>query len=270
MCRLCYWKFQPDSDSGRIGIFSSEIHPCITRCIIGHLRIILVGIVVIWTLLCLYYSSVYKCSTFAHNVVVQIVDLDGGPVGANITQMVLDTPTKDSLPIWSRVDGLGSSESVETWIRDSAWSALVINPALSDSLSNTLHNGSSYNSSQALTVIESSDRHPTGEMMFIKTAMRNAISTVLYQYSFKIVQAFQLHRMDASRSDGAQTTPVALLQPIGYTTVDESLDTSSNARLVFLSGCLCMMVCSLSKMLIWRTASYPLFTKVRFRDLAIM
>ncbi|ORX74760.1 hypothetical protein DL89DRAFT_264559, partial [Linderina pennispora] len=207
----------------------------------------------IWVPLCLFYGCVYKRSTLAHNVSVQIVDLDGGPVGANITQMVMDIPETDSLPTWVRMGGFDSPESVETWVRK-----------------NALYNGSSYDPSQALTVIESSGRHPIGEMLFIKAGLTEAASVVSSQYSLQLVKAFQSQQMGLGGSDAAQTNAAALLQPIGYTTVEASPDNYNNAPFAFMFGCFCMLLCSLAVMIMWKLTTFPFFTKVRFRDLAIM
>ncbi|ORX72736.1 hypothetical protein DL89DRAFT_264943 [Linderina pennispora] len=179
----------------------------------------------IWVPLCLFYGCIYKRSTLAHNVSVQIVDLDGSPVGANIAQMVMDIPETDSLSTWVRMGGFDSPESVETW---------------------------------ALTVIESSGRHPISEMLFIKAGLTEAVSVVSSQYSLQLVKGFQSQQMGLGGSDTAQTNAAALLQPIGYTTVEVSPDNYSNAPFAFMFGCFLHLT------------TFPFFTNVRFRDLAIM
>ncbi|KAJ1950413.1 hypothetical protein EC988_004397, partial [Linderina pennispora] len=212
----------------------------------------------------------FKRSVHANNVSLQLIDLDGGPVGANITQMILDMPKADTLPTWTRMDTFDSLDSVKDWVRRNAWGALVINPGLSGRLDSALYNGTAYNPNEALTMVLSSGRHVISSIMFIQPAISETIARVANQYSLKVVDAFQSQQMGFGGAGASKTNVEALLRPIGYKSVDVAPDGFGLAPFVTLFGFLCMALCTLSFLITWKFSTFTFFLKVKFRDLAAM
>ncbi|KAJ1939359.1 hypothetical protein FBU59_004150, partial [Linderina macrospora] len=181
--------------------------------------------------------------------------------------MVMGIPESNTLPTWTRTDEFDSLESIETWVRENAWGALVINPGSSDRLNSALYNHSDYNPQMALTVVLSSGRHAINSLMFVQPSLASTIAYVSHQYSLKLVDAFQSQQMGLGGSNAVNTNADALLHPIGYTSVEVAADGFGLAPFATLFGFLCMALCTLAFLITWKFSAFAFFLKVKFRDL---
>ncbi|CEH16028.1 Domain of unknown function DUF3533 [Ceraceosorus bombacis] len=76
------------SDDG-VGFWHPSIRPLVKAYLIGLMRVTIMISVVIWTLVALYWASLYREVESTPNIDAAIIDRDGGLIGSTITQQLL-------------------------------------------------------------------------------------------------------------------------------------------------------------------------------------
>ncbi|KAI8318659.1 hypothetical protein GQ54DRAFT_69794 [Martensiomyces pterosporus] len=268
MVRLGYWRYNPEEDSGRVSMTEGEFRKTLKSHAMSYLHLIIISSLMIWSSLPLFFGAVYKRSNLVNSITLYVIDLDGGEVGSNVTQMVLGTPSAPTMPVWSsnyKDKGIESAEDAEAWIRENGWGALIINQGASERLHDALSSGAAYNASEAMTILESTGRHVVGEMLFVQTALVSAASNAALQYALGLIGRYQQQKEQVSGP-----AVEALTNPLGYTAVDVAPENFPLSPAVTLFGFLVCLLCTIGILIMWKMQSFAFFLKVRFRDLAIM
>ncbi|KAJ2609621.1 hypothetical protein EV177_004374 [Coemansia sp. RSA 1804] len=254
-------------DDHRVGFRDAGLRPEVKRRIGSYIELIIISTLMIWSGLSLFFGGVYRRSVHADNLDLYVIDLDGGSVGANVTQTVMNMERSPSLPNWLVMDGIATLEDAKAWVHDKGWGALVINANTTDHLQEALTKGSAYDPSKAITLIESSGKHIVAEMLFVKTALSTAASQACLQYAVNQVDMYQTLN---SAEDQTQTNFAALLNPLSYTTIDVSPEGFVLAPVMMTFGYLTCLLCTIGVLILWRLTTYAFFVKVRYRDLVLM
>ncbi|KAJ1888547.1 hypothetical protein LPJ81_006295, partial [Coemansia sp. IMI 209127] len=267
MLGLFSWAHLPDKDDGRVGFKDSGLRPEIKRRVRSYLELIVISTLMIWTGLSLFYGAVHGRSAYAHNINLYVIDLDGGNVGDNVTQIIMGIERTPTTPSWKVSKDFTTLEDARAWVLNEGWGALVINAGASDRLQKALVEGTDYDPSEALTVLKSTGKNIIGEMLFVQSALSAAASQACLQYAVNQVAAFQLQR---STEEQAQTSLGALINPLAYTTVDVAPEGFTLAPVLLTFGFLVCLLCTVGVLILWRMTTFVFFLKVRYRDLVLM
>ncbi|KAJ2543325.1 hypothetical protein EV175_005988 [Coemansia sp. RSA 1933] len=268
MLGIYSWAHLPGKDDGRVGFKDAGLRPEVKRRIRSYLELIVISSIMIWTGLSLFFGGVHKRSANAHNIKLYVVDLDHGEVGANVTQIVMNMERTSTVPSWLTNDDFATFEDVRSWVLNKSWGALVINAGTSDRLQKALTEGTDYDSTMALTVLESSGKNIIGEMLFAQSALSSAASQACLQFAMNLVGSLKLN--STSAEEQAQINFDALINPLAYTTVDVAPEDFVLAPVLMTFGFLCCLLCAVGVLILWRMTTFVFFLKVRFRDLALM
>ncbi|KAJ2614092.1 hypothetical protein H4S08_001870 [Coemansia sp. RSA 1365] len=258
------WRRLAGQDDHRVSFTDSKLRSEIKRRFWDYVELAFISTTMIWAGLTLFFGGIYNRSEYANNIDIYVVDLDGGSVGANITQMILGIEAAPSSPAWLQRNDLRSLEDVKAWVLDNAWGALVINKGTSDRLSNALNNGTDYNPVNAMTLVESSGRQVVAEMLFVSSTLTNVAQTVSRKYA--------LEQINKYRNSQTQLPPniAALIDPISYTTVDVAPAGFTISPIMSTFGYLTILLSTVGVLIVWKMTSFPFFSKVRYRDLILM
>ncbi|KAJ2318598.1 hypothetical protein IWW51_005069, partial [Coemansia sp. RSA 2702] len=229
-----------------------------------YIELALISTVMIWAGLSMFFGGVYRRSSLANNINVYVVDLDGGDVGANVTRMVLDIPVTPSTPVWLQRHDLHSIDAVKAWVLANGWGALVINSGASARLDSALYNGTDYDASAAMTLIESSGRQVVAEMLYVSSALTTAAQTVAREYAQALVTSFQAAPTSEQANYGA------VIDPVSFTTVDVAPAGFTISPIMSTFGYLVILLSTIGVLIVWKMTSFPFFTQVRYRDLVLM
>ncbi|KAJ2773252.1 hypothetical protein IWQ57_001388 [Coemansia nantahalensis] len=260
------WRHLPGEDDGRVGLADRGMWAEFKRRLLHYLILAVICSVMIWTGLSLFLGAAYERSTRAHNIGLHVIDLDGGSIGGNVTQMVFAAKPEPTVPTWVPGPRVSSLDEAKAWVLRHGWGALVINSGATERLERALYAGASYSPTDVMTVIMSSGRHYTTEMLFVTPALITTAQTVSRQLALELVTAFQALPPQPQR----QTNYVAVTNPIGYTIVDVAPAGFSIAPLMSTFGYLHITLCLVGILIPWKLSSFAFFAKVRYRDLVAM
>ncbi|PIA14840.1 hypothetical protein COEREDRAFT_98588 [Coemansia reversa NRRL 1564] len=257
-------RYLKNADANRMSITDLRFRSVLKIRLWEYIKMAIVCTLLIWTGLSLFYGAMHKKSQLVNNINLYIVDLDKGSVGSNITKMVLDSEITSSLPLWLQNHYLHSLDDVKSWVLRNGWGALVINKGISEKLDNALNNGTEYNATDAITLIESTGRHVITEMRFVQPALINMAQNITRNYAIQQIQ----------RINNTQINPnanyMAMVHPISYTTIDVAPAGFSLAPIMSTFGYLVILLSIVPLLLIMKLTLSSLFLRVRYRDLAIM
>ncbi|KAJ2374786.1 hypothetical protein H4S02_008433, partial [Coemansia sp. RSA 2611] len=214
MLGIFSWRRISGKDDHRVSFTDAGLREEVRKRTWDYIELALISTVMIWAGLSMFFGGVYRRSSLANNINVYVVDLDGGDVGANVTRMVLDIPVTPSTPVWLQRHDLHSIDAVKAWVLANGWGALVINSGASARLDSALYNGTDYDASAAMTLIESSGRQVVAEMLYVSSALTTAAQTVAREYAQALVTSFQAAPTSEQANYGA------VIDPVSFTTVD--------------------------------------------------
>ncbi|KAJ1740492.1 hypothetical protein LPJ68_003737 [Coemansia sp. RSA 1086] len=263
MLGLFSWRRLPGKDDHRKSFTDPSLRAEVRNRFWDYIELAVISTVMIWSGLSLFFGGVYRRSVLANNINLYVVDLDGGSVGANVTQMVLDIEVTPSTPVWLQRHDLHSVDQVKSWVLANGWGALVINPGASARLDSSLYNGTDYNAADALTLVESSGRQIVAEMLFVSSALSTAVQTVSHKYALAQLAAYHDNPLP-------QASSAALIDPIGYTSVDVSPAGFTISPVMSTFGYLDILLSTIGVLIMWKMTSFPFFIRVRYRDLMII
>ncbi|KAI8322363.1 hypothetical protein GQ54DRAFT_297392 [Martensiomyces pterosporus] len=262
------WRYHAEKDDGRVDLNDTALHKTLAERARWYLKVVGISTVMLWAALSLFYGCVHKRGSLVNNIKVQVIDLDGGEVGANITRMVLDTPPSNSLPTWEKFDGVDSIDAAKTWVRRNGWGALVINSGLTKRLNSALYNGEEYNSTKALTLLVSTGRQAIAELMFVQSALTEVPNAVRTKYSLQLISQFR--SLSAEQKAGLRTNHAVLFDPLHYTKINVAPDNYPIAPVATTFGYLVCTLCTLPMLISCKFSSFPIFQKVKYRHLVPM
>ncbi|KAJ2515957.1 hypothetical protein H4217_004869 [Coemansia sp. RSA 1939] len=243
------------------------------------------------------FERVYKRSTFAHLIRLQIVDFDKGLVGSAVTQALLmqNQPEDHTRPLWqarsqdSDIGGeFGSVNSVREWVRLNGWAALVIHSNATQQLETALaqngDNAKNYNQNDAMTLFVSSGHHPVVSIQIVEPATTADLGKATYAFAVSMVQEIQKGRIsipplltaasasastssDADSSSNNSNLAGIIAQPISYRQIDVAPFTFGIGPISYLFSFLVGMLCTIGPMIGWKMSTFTFYLKVRHRDL---
>ncbi|KAJ2614718.1 hypothetical protein EV177_001913 [Coemansia sp. RSA 1804] len=278
-----------------ISLLSTALRPTLKERGLYYVRIIIVSLFMIWIPLCLFFGGVYKRSTFAHLIRLQIVDFDKGLVGSAVTQALLmqNQPEDHTRPLWqarsqdSDIGGeFGSINSVREWVRLNGWAALVIHSNATQQLKTALaqngDNAKSYNPNDAMTLFVSSGHHPVVSIQIVEPATTADLGKATYAFAVSMVQEIQKGRISIPPLLAAASTSTSsvvdgssnnsnlagiIAQPISYRQIDVAPFTFGIGPVSYLFSFLVGMLCTIGPMIGWKMSTFTFYLKVRHRDL---
>ncbi|KAI9504365.1 hypothetical protein GGI25_005010 [Coemansia spiralis] len=251
---------------GRISMFSNEFRPTLQQRALYYLRVLVISLFMIWVPLCLFYGAVYKRTTFAHDVVLKVVDFDNGLIGAQISQTLLMQNTqyqgieRENRPVWRQSIGeFGSADEINKWVRLHGWGALAINAGASVKLEQATQgtNSTPYDPKQLLTFFISSGHHP---IMYqsIDAAATLDIGKAIGGFAVGMLQ----NRPAFGQLSVGQLAQL-VTQPVAYQTVDVAPYTFGIAPVVYLFGFLLGTLMTVGAMIKWKMTTFVFFLKTK-------
>ncbi|KAJ1988168.1 hypothetical protein GGI25_006052 [Coemansia spiralis] len=265
------WADLPGEDDGRLSFRDSGLRSEVKKRIRSYLELIVISTVMIWSGLSLFFGAVHERSTKAENLDIYIFDLDGGEVSANVTQMIMDIKHSPSELTWRVNKDISSFDDARAWVLENGWGGLVINAGATENLKKALTENADYDSSKALTVLQSSGRQIVAEMLFVQSTLSTATSQVCVQYAINQLKSYQLSQDNITATDSQDKTNfAALINPLSYTTLDVAPENFPLAPVMMIFGFLCCLLCTIGVLILWKLTTFVFFVKVRFRDLVLM
>ncbi|EJD03138.1 uncharacterized protein FOMMEDRAFT_20295 [Fomitiporia mediterranea MF3/22] len=178
-------------------------------------------IICIFTLLAIFWGSLYNVNDYIHKLEGWVIDFDGGPIGQTVIQAFQNNTGLPFQMTWRVVDGSQFpnylSDVEEAVVKEKTWVAISINRGASSNLSTAIVSvDSSYDGSLAVTAHADEARNEQGYASFIQPA----ITQILLEAS----QAFALQnsqQVAANSSVNYQVllsrAPTVLTQPLYFT-----------------------------------------------------
>ncbi|KAI9467595.1 hypothetical protein LPJ78_005684 [Coemansia sp. RSA 989] len=250
------WK----SDQERISLLDASIRAQVKQRGLYYIRILALLSALYWVVSCLVYGAVYKRSRMVHNALLQIIDLDHGPVGQNITNSVLQIPPALELPRWQLLDRDfdGQLSEVREWVRKHGWGAIVINPGASQRLQQADIN---YSPKQAITVIHNTGRQPIITVSYLAPALTNAVTRAIYQFTLTHLES--LRSQPQLLASNPQLLSTLVQSPISYTSEDVGLFSFSLSPIICIFGFLVGLVMMIEALIQWKMTTLDFFLKVK-------
>ncbi|KAJ2321379.1 hypothetical protein IWW51_004433, partial [Coemansia sp. RSA 2702] len=129
----------------------------------------------------IFFGANYKKSELVHNLAIDLVDLDRGPVGREISEIIMAMPQSMASPTWRFRADIRDIDQARRYARDDAWGVLVINSGLSGRLASALTLGTDYDASLALTMLKQGAYHPMAQPLYIQSTIAATASLVSAQ-----------------------------------------------------------------------------------------
>ncbi|KAJ1718849.1 hypothetical protein LPJ53_006269 [Coemansia erecta] len=113
-------------------MFAKSLRPVLRLKMIYYMRLLLISAGMIWAPLCIFFGATYRRSSYLYRIELNVVDLDGGPVGSAISDYIIShAVVADTSPVWRRRAGFAELGDVKGWVRRDGWGATVITNILS-------------------------------------------------------------------------------------------------------------------------------------------
>ncbi|KAJ2375875.1 hypothetical protein IW150_002308, partial [Coemansia sp. RSA 2607] len=250
-----------DEDPDRISIFAKSFRPVLRTKLLYYLRLLLIGVCMLWTPLCIFFGATHRRTSFLHRITLVVVDLDGGPVGSTISDYIIShAPTKDTSPTWRRRADFASLQQVKEWVRRDGWGAVVINRGASMRLADA---AAEYDPQDAITVVTNSGRHQIVYASYIDSTLSSAVYAAVT--AFNIMHVEQIQRGQAR----VPVSPSALLTAVGSSKVDVAPMTFGIAPVITLFGFLASTLCTVAALITWKMTTFGFFLKVKHRHVCL-
>ncbi|KAI8326449.1 hypothetical protein GQ54DRAFT_294716 [Martensiomyces pterosporus] len=267
MRNMLYWKTQPE-DEGRVSMGDASLGNLVKSSIKSYLGILSVYLVVHWLASSMYYGPNFKRVDYIHNTDVKIIDLDGGFVGGNLTQLMLSNANKPEEPSWAVYDGVSTIDEAKEYVRKHGWGAVVIHPGLTKRFTDALYTGAEYNPKDAMTSIVSTGRGPMGTLLYTQPSLAKVTMKAATMFSAATLQRYK--QMAASGMPVEKATFAAVFNPISVNSAEVSpfffpISIVTSTFIFFVC-----LACALGPMISWKFTTFELFRNIRYRDLAML
>ncbi|KAJ2752959.1 hypothetical protein GGI19_003475 [Coemansia pectinata] len=263
---LCSWRAQPD-DAGRLSMFDRKLRPALRPNALYYLRILALSTVMLWMPMSLFFGAVFRRSEYIHRTDIEIVDLDQGLVGRQISQSALllaaAAPDQQAQPKWRIRNDLTTLAATRDWVRHHGWAALVINSGASDRLANAVSGNSNtvYNPADAATLIFNTGRHPIIELSYIQPALTAIARRAQMEFSVGFTR--QLQGSNQISAIPAQNIVTLATQAVAFRIVDAAPLSFAIAPILYLFSFLVGQLCVIGALIAWKMASFSFFLKVK-------
>ncbi|KAJ2702355.1 hypothetical protein FB645_004317 [Coemansia sp. IMI 203386] len=245
--------FLDNADHARISILAPALRPMLNARILYYLRIFFISTLMIWTPLCLFFGAVHERSNHVYRLHLDLVDLDNGPVGRNLTQHILESgrSSAQTAPRWRVRTDLHTLEETRAWIRLNGWGAVVINSGASQRL---LETSDAYDPRSAVTVVANTGRNPITGLTYTQPALSAAARSATLAFNAAVVKQQQ---MESGIPDG----PVAVY----FRTIDAAPMAFNIAPIQPLFAFLVSTLCTVGALISWKMTTFGFFLRVRHR-----
>ncbi|KAJ1954163.1 hypothetical protein EC988_002581 [Linderina pennispora] len=262
--RLAYWKYDADTDEGRVNLTDPSLRTQLKGILKRYLRLLGFMTVLLWLILSIFFGANHKRGELVNRLEIDIFDFDQGEYSQEIVDTLLTTPSDSTMPTWklnTRYQSLGQAKK---YIKDDGWGGLVIMPGMSDRLNDALTTGASYSATDAMMVLKQDSHHPLVQLTSIQPALRQAVVIANSAIATQLLQRFQ-ESTDAEAKNNANVS--TLLHPIDAVTVNLGPYGFSLSPLLAPLSLLMMFMCTLVPMIMLKFSSYPIYQAVRHRSI---
>ncbi|GJE94695.1 SNG1 family protein [Phanerochaete sordida] len=174
----------------------------------------------IWGILSIYWGANWRFLTGIHKMNGWIVDFDGGPIGATITQAFMNnTGSKEQID-WYTVPASmfpnGEADVADAIVNERAWAAVTIHSGASDRLNAALsaRNGSGYDN-QVASAYAVEARNENSYVFFVQPQIQTPLEQAVVAYP-----QVQAQRVGSGIGDLLTTAPNLVFAPVNYTIVN--------------------------------------------------
>ncbi|KAL7422063.1 hypothetical protein Q5752_003838 [Cryptotrichosporon argae] len=167
---------------------------------------------VLWASGMWIYGTLGGAAGRAHNLKVLVVDLDGGAVGAALTNATSATNAA-SVPSFVTATDMSADEAAQAVFNGKYWAAVVANEGVSTALNTSLTSDSSYNASAAYTFYGATVRYYTAFSGFVQPGVVEALAA-----ASELVDAYAAETVAGSTLAASQASTLA--DTSGYTFFD--------------------------------------------------
>ncbi|KAJ2724597.1 hypothetical protein GGI07_001850 [Coemansia sp. Benny D115] len=255
-----YWKHDDIRDEGRVSITNTTLWSTIKFVAATNLKAFFFYSVVLWTMLSIFFGANYKRNNYSHNVTIDLVNLDNGPIGQAISNAITSMPRSAALPVWQLNTKLDSIDAAREYARKDAYGVVVINEGLSSKLQAALVDGADYNANDAITLLVQSAHHPMLQLTFVQAVVAQTVSTVTLRLA---VQQLAQYQKLGNDTIGAFKSPQILLRPIGFSTERVGFFDFEITPIMTPMALFVMFVCIMAPMMQLKFASYPVYKSTK-------
>ncbi|KAJ1642929.1 hypothetical protein LPJ64_005259 [Coemansia asiatica] len=255
--------FLDNPDNARTSIFAPKLRRTLRTRGLYYLRLMLIGVVMIWVPMCLFFGAVYNRSNYLYRLHLDIIDLDGGFVGRNLTQHILlaGGPTmQNNMPQWRVRSELRTLDQVRKWTRVHGWGAIVINSGASERLLQAIDNSASSNKSEydpysAMTVVANTGRHPIVGLSNTLPALSAAARSAAIAFNVGFLQQLS--------SEASSAQAIVIPAAVYFRTTDAAPMTFNIAPVQTLFSFLMGTLCTVAALITWKMTTFGFFLKTR-------
>ncbi|ORX66183.1 hypothetical protein DL89DRAFT_260477 [Linderina pennispora] len=254
--KLAYWKYDADTDEGRVNLTDPSLRTQLKDTLKRYLRLLGFLTVLLWLILSIFFGANHKRGELVNRLEVDIFDFDQGEYSQEIVDTLLTTPSDNTMPTWklnTRYQSLGQAKK---YIKDDGWGGLVIMPGMSDRLNNALTTGANYSATDALMVLKQDSHHPLVQLTSIQPALRQAVVIANSAIATQLLQRLQESTSAEAKNNANVST---LLHPIDAVTVNLGPYGFSLSPLLAPLSLLMMFMCTLVPMIMLKFSSYPIY-----------
>ncbi|KAI8323490.1 hypothetical protein GQ54DRAFT_296701 [Martensiomyces pterosporus] len=255
-----YWKHDPLQDEGRVGLIDPSMRKIVKSTAKGHLKLLVFLTVVLWTILCIFFGASHKRGELVYRLKLDLVNLDEGAIGQEITDMVMGAPHSNSAPTWVLNTRFSDISQVRPYAKKDALGVFVINKGLTERLTKALETGADYDPTAAITLLEQGSYHPLAQLMYIQESMAQMASMVGSNIA---VQQLQRYRESTNATAKAMANLKALLNPISSTTENLGQYSLVLGPIVAPLSTMLMFLCIMVPIIMLKFGSYPGYKMVK-------
>ncbi|KAJ1768428.1 hypothetical protein IW138_002952 [Coemansia sp. RSA 986] len=198
----------------------------------------------------------------AARIELDVIDLDHGYVGSQITYFLQQRNTL-KLEVVNQNRPQYSLATAKEYVRKSGrWGAFVINPGASNRLQRAIlaRNDTSYNSSEAMTVLLSSGRNSVVSSKYVQPELETLAQYATTQFAIAHV---------SSTRNVTEWSLSTLISPVGYTTVDVAPYGFGIARYAPMYAVFVSVACTLAAQILVKLSCGEMYSRVNHHHLAV-
>ncbi|KAJ2377807.1 hypothetical protein H4S02_007542, partial [Coemansia sp. RSA 2611] len=245
------WK----SGQDRVGLFDASLRPLLWERLIYYIRILVIFSTMYWIAGSIIYGAVYKRSDMTHHATLEVVDLDGGPVGRAVADSILQLNSRpsDKSPRWRLRTDLPTLAATREWVRLHGWGAIVINQGASQRLQDA---AAGYSPQNAVTVINNTGRHPVTSISYLEPALTQAATAAVHQFALA-------HLAQLQAPADPLLLPTLALRPIAFTSEDVGPFSFALAPIICVFGFLVGTLMMVEALIEWKMTTFLLFRRAK-------
>ncbi|KAJ1822712.1 hypothetical protein LPJ56_000589 [Coemansia sp. RSA 2599] len=258
--------FLDNPDNARSSVFAPELRSTLRTRGTYYLRVLAISSMMIWGAMSVFLGAVYKRSSYLHDIHLDLVNLDNGPVGRMMTQHVLagNTAGRRTEPQWRMRTDLRTLDEARRWTRQHGWGAIVISSGASERLMQQAvasgNSSSAYDPFSAATVVVSTGRHPIVSLSYTLPALSAAARGAALAFNTAYLQQLK-QQIDEEPWTNGQPTAVY------FRTIDVAPMTFNIAPIQPLFAFLVSTLSTVAALISWKMTTFGFFLKVKHKHI---